>query len=234
MGISDVSVDKLMKEEAKDIATYADGIRCAHRVDDNQDLLLAYAWVLPEEHRQFLLYPFVAHIDGTNSTNNECRPLITVTGRDCLGNQFTVLRAFVPNNQAWVFKWLFQTVFPTLIGKASLDHTVAFITDGDSQETSQLDNAIDSHFHQAIRIRCIWHVVDRGMTAKFPNCQLKKGTERDAFDKAELQVRQFLWSWAESNCETEEEFRLSNALFLMFLDSSEFAAAMQTSLAVKK
>ena len=72
------------------------------------------------------------------------------------------------------------------------------------------------------------------MTAKFPNCQLKKGTERDAFDKAELQVRQFLWSWAESKCETEEEFRLSNALFLMFLDSSEFAAAMQTSLAVKK
>jgi hypothetical protein len=56
-GISDVSVDKLMKEEAKDIATYADGIRCAHRVDDNQDQLLAYAWVLPKEHRKGPILP---------------------------------------------------------------------------------------------------------------------------------------------------------------------------------
>jgi hypothetical protein len=63
-----------------------------------------------------LTYPFVAHIDGTNSTNKGSRPLVTVTGRDALGNQFTALRTFFPNNQAWVFKLLFQTVFPTLVG----------------------------------------------------------------------------------------------------------------------
>ena len=159
----------LMEGEANDMAKYAEGIRCARRVDDCQDLLLAYAWVLPEERRQFELYPFVVHIDGTNSTNKESRPLVTVTGRDGLGNQFTVLRSFIPNNQAWVFKWLFQTVFPTLLGKDVLTNIVVFVTDGDSQETSQLDNAIDVFFPQAKRIRCIWHLVDRGMATGFPN-----------------------------------------------------------------
>jgi SWIM zinc finger len=152
-----------------------------------------------------------------------------------------VLRAFLPNNQAWVFKWLFQTVFPTLLGMSALAQTVEFITDGDSQETSQLDNAIEKFFPQAIRVRCIWHAVDRGMTIRFPNCQVNKRTRdasrrlvRDAFEKAELQVRHFIWSWAEPDCATEEEFVLSNALFLMFLDSKEFADAMQTLSAVKE
>jgi hypothetical protein len=237
--ISEASADmNLMEGEAKDMAQYAEGVRFARRVDDSQDLLLAFAWVLPEEHRQFSLYPFVAHIDGTNSTNKESRPLVTVTGRDALGNQFTALRAYLPNNQAWVFKWLFQTVFPTLLGTDALAHVVVFITDGDSQETS-LGNAIDALFPQAIRVRCIWHAVDRGMDTCFPNCQVKKRTRdasmclvREKFDKAELQVRQFLWSWAEPECETYEEFRLSNSLFMMFLDSNEFADALQTPQAV--
>ena len=231
----------LMEGEANDMAKYAEGIRCARRVDDCQDLLLAYAWVLPEERRQFELYPFVVHIDGTNSTNKESRPLVTVTGRDALGNQFTVLRSFIPNNQAWVFKWLFQTVFPTLLGKDVLTNIVVFVTDGDSQETSQLDNAIDVFFPQAKRIRCIWHLVDRGMATGFPNCQVRKNAQdlamrrvRENHDKAESQVKQFLWSWAEPACETEEEFRLSSALFLQLLDSDQFAAAMQTTGAVNQ
>jgi hypothetical protein len=55
---------------------------------------------------------------------------------------------------------------------------------------------------------------------------------RENHDKAESQVKQFLWSWAEPACETEEEFRLSSALFLQLLDSDQFAAAMQTTGAV--
>jgi MULE transposase domain len=126
--ISEASAEmNLLEGGTQDMSKYAQGVRCARRVEDNQDLLLAFAWVLPEEHRQFSLYPFVAHIDGTNSTNKESSPLVTVTGRDALGNQFTALRTFLPNNQAWVFKWLFQTVFPTLLGMDALSRIVMFI-----------------------------------------------------------------------------------------------------------
>jgi hypothetical protein len=93
---------------------------------------------------------------------------------------------------------------------------VALITDGDSQETSQLDNAIDAYFPQAIRVRCIWRVVDRGMNANFLKSQVHHSTRRlvlDAYDKSLLQVRQLFWSWPEPNCEAKEEFHLSNALF---------------------
>lgn len=240
--ISATNIDLNLSEgEAEDMAKYASGSRAARNIDESQDLLVAFAWVLPHERRQFSLYPFVVHIDGTNSTNIESRPLVTITGRDSLGNQFTVLRAFLPNNQAWIFKWLFQTVFPILLGKESLKRIVVIITDGDSQETSQVDYAIDVFFPQAIRVRCIWHIVDRGMDTHFPNCRIKKNTRapekrcvRAAFDKAELQVRHWIWSWAEPDCGTADEFQLSNALFLMFLESNEFAVAMETPAAVSQ
>ncbi len=36
------------------------------------------------------------------------------------------------------------------------------VTDGDSQEIIQLDNAIKKFFPEAFRIRCFWHIIDRG------------------------------------------------------------------------
>ena len=72
------------------------------------------------------------------------------------------------------------------------------------------------------------------MTTNFPRCPVNKRSrdaelrlERQKYDKAELQVHHFLWSWPEPACETSEEFLLSNFLFLMFLDSKEFADAMR-------
>jgi hypothetical protein len=41
----------LMEGEARDVTQYAEGIGCARRVDDNKDLFLAFAWVLPESRR---------------------------------------------------------------------------------------------------------------------------------------------------------------------------------------
>ena len=55
---------------------------------------------------------------------------------------FTVLRAFLPSEQAWAFQWLFNTVFPQLLGKKTLSDVKLMVTDRDAQETSQLD--IDS------------------------------------------------------------------------------------------
>jgi hypothetical protein len=65
--------------------------RRAQGIDDTQDVFLAVAWVLPAEKRLFQLFPFVLHLDSVEDTNNEKRPLFTVTGRDSMGNMFTVL-----------------------------------------------------------------------------------------------------------------------------------------------
>ena len=62
---------------------------------------------------------------------------------------FTVLRAFLPSEQAWAFQWLFNSVFPQLLGKKALSDVKIMVTDGDAQETSQLDYAIKNTFHRS-------------------------------------------------------------------------------------
>jgi hypothetical protein len=51
---------------------------------------------------------------------------------------------------------------PSLLGKDHISRVVkVIVTDGNSQETSQLDIAIALHFHNVCRVRCGWHVVDK-------------------------------------------------------------------------
>jgi hypothetical protein len=75
------------------------------------------------------------HIDATADSNKKGRPLVTVTSKkDSYGRMFFVLHAFLSSEQSWAYKWLFQTVFPVLIGKDVLNKLSIVFTDGDSQE----------------------------------------------------------------------------------------------------
>jgi hypothetical protein len=112
--------------------------------------MIGCAWLLPEEKRLFCLFPEVLHIDATACTNREDCPLLTITGRDSRGKAFTVLRVFLPNERAWVFRWLFQVVMPELLGASWVKQVTAIITDGDAQEMQQLDVAIKNFFHRPL------------------------------------------------------------------------------------
>ena len=125
-------------------------------------MMIGIAFATPFELRQFKLFHAVVNVDVTEDTNNEGRPLATVTSKDSHGKMFTVLRAFLPNQQEWSFQWLFGTVFVTLLGEECLNGMKVIITDGDSQEIKLLDAAIKSHFPKVVRLRCAWHIIDRG------------------------------------------------------------------------
>ena len=92
--------------------------------------------------------------------NEKDGPLVTFTIRDSEGSQITCLHVFMSNERAWAFRWLFLIVLPTLLGVAFLQLIQVVVTDGDSQETSQLDIAIAKFFPQALRVRCGWHLVN--------------------------------------------------------------------------
>lgn len=62
-----------------------------------------------------------------------------------------------------MFRWLFQVALPSLVGNDVLESIKICITDGDSQETSQLDYAIEQVMKRAIRIHCAWHIVSQGL-----------------------------------------------------------------------
>ena len=136
--------------------------RNARNINDDQEMMIGIAFATPFELRQFKLFHAVVNVDVTEDTNNEGRPLATVTSKDSHGKMFTVLCAFLPNQQEWSFQWLFGTVFVTLLGKECLNGMKVIITDGDSQEIKLLDAAIKSHFPKVVRLRCAWHIIDRG------------------------------------------------------------------------
>jgi hypothetical protein len=54
------------------------------------------------------------HIDAAADSNKEGWPLVTVSSKDSFGKMFIVLRAFLPNEQSWSYKWFFHTVLPSL------------------------------------------------------------------------------------------------------------------------
>jgi hypothetical protein len=118
-----------------------------------QELLLGLAYVYPKEKIVFKLFPRVVKIDCTTGTNNEKRPLLTITIIDQNGKSFIVFGASLPNERAWTFQWVFQDVLPNMFRREYLKQVNIIITDGDSQETTQLDIAIQLYLPSARRLR---------------------------------------------------------------------------------
>ena len=144
-----------------DMYDYIQKSRDATRISRDHLMLMAIAWVLPKERQLFQMFPETFLIDCTFHTNNEKRPLLTLTGKDRNSKTFTFLRAFLPNEQLWVFNWIFTQVLPKMFDSIMQDVKL-IISDGDSQEMAAIDNAISMHYPKARRARCGWHIIDRG------------------------------------------------------------------------
>jgi hypothetical protein len=220
---------ELPSTENEDLLKFAKEHRDEMNLTDQQELMIACAWVLPKEKRLFQMYPEVIHVDATSDTNNENRPLLTITARDSRGNVVTVLRIFMPNERSWAFRWLFQVVLPTLLGSEPLQKVKVIITDGDSQETSQLDLAIALFFPQVLRVRCGWHIIDRGWKRNGPKKTSVPKPMRKPFDVKTHEIRNWMYSWMKPKCETEEEYIISKALFIAYLQSDEALRVLNES-----
>jgi hypothetical protein len=144
-----------------DLKKYAELSRASVNADDNQDVLLALVWVLPHSKKLFESYFEVLFIDGTHKTNNEDRPLLTIAAKDGYGNVHVILRAFIPNEQRWLFRWLFQTAVPSLLGRQVCDKVKLIVTDGDAQEIDQLNKALRTTFKSARHRLCGWHLIEK-------------------------------------------------------------------------
>ena len=112
-------------------------------------------------------------LDCTHGTNKEKRELCTATAKDCNNNVFAISRCALPNARNMIFQWLFSTFYKVHFPQELSDRVRLIICDGDQNECSQIDIAIRTGvFPNAMRSRCIWHVVDRGWNSKKPSPQL--------------------------------------------------------------
>ena len=205
--------------EKVDANEYANHSRVHQNLKNDQNLLVALAWVVPSEQRMFKLYLETLFVDSTESTNNEERPLLTMGGCDSSEKMFTFLRAFLPNQRTWSFRWIFYHVLPTMFSKNTISKIKVIISDGDAQEYDQIDHAINLLCPHVERIRCGWHVIDRGWDRHGP-------TSNHYYDKLSFQtitsnVRDWMFSWCSLSVETEEEFNISKQFFVQYVCSKD-------------
>jgi hypothetical protein len=73
-----------------------------------------------------------------------------------------VVQCFAPNERSWLFHWLFQEALPVLLGAQTLQLVKLVMTDGDSQEMTQVNYAIATYFVNAVCSHCGWHLVHQG------------------------------------------------------------------------
>lgn len=188
------------------------------QVAGNQQLMMALAWIVPQEARMFKFFPSVIFVDATMDTNNEGRPLLSMVGKDTCGKTFTILRVFLPNQQLWIFRWVFCILLPQLYGNHILQQINVVITDGDAQENSQLDNAIDKFFPHAQRFRCGWHIVNRSWMKRIEGPKSFPSEMQVFYEKMKDISHSWIYSFMKGTyCETREEYIVSKNLFKRFL-----------------
>ena len=202
------------------ISPFATKYRCAYKVKENQHLFMAVAWVTNHELLRFRKAPEVIHVDGTSKTNKEKFILFTVTVKDRFGKMCIVMRAFLPNEKNWAFHWLFSKAFPLLFPKRLLDRIRVVISDGDSSECNQIDIAIRTILRNAIRVRCAWHIVNRGWKKYCSNSMYTcfDGAQRQQYKKVINMIQGWIYSWMKPHyCENKEEYVISKILLDGFI-----------------
>ena len=220
---ADLAFTKFWPEpERSSMRAFITAQRLCRKIPIDQDLFVAVLWVTKGEREMFRKYPNVVKIDTTFGTNDRSMPLLSITGLNSNGQTFTIARAYIPNEQSWVFRWILSHALPQLLGVEMMQRIVVIISDGDSTEIAQINNLLDELCPQAHRLRCGWHLVDRGWERLIYH--IPKDPFRSKFRLFET-TRKILFSWTYSwmtpACETKEEFSLSRQLFLRFLESKE-------------
>ena len=204
--------------EQQDANKFISERRLALSVRPDQQFMMAFAWVTPLEKLRFKMFPMVIYCDATMDTNNEGRPLLTMTGKDTSSKTFTILRVYLPNQQMWVFRWVFNVLLPEMYGNQVLSNVNTIITDGDSQEISQLDNAITTFFPHVKRIRCGWHIINRGWMKHIEGPKSFHKKFLPVYRQIKETCHTWLYSWMQSSyCETKKEYSISKALFLKYI-----------------
>ena len=228
----------LQGSELNDAMADTTAFRQLRGFNDEQDMVVGIAFTTPFEAKQFTLFPYVIHVDATADTNKETFSLVTIGGKDSYGKMFVVLRAFLPCEKSWAYRWLFLTVLPKLLDNDALTCVKVAVSDGDSQEIGQLCSAIGRYFPDAYRIRCGWHIVDRGWdrivklplggytkrkrAAHLTGRARRKPPALTLANKAARMIYRWIFSWCRPGyCISQEEFVTSYALFVDFILSDD-------------
>jgi hypothetical protein len=180
-----------------------------------------------DERSLFEKFPNVVKIDTTFGTNNEGLPLVTLTGKTATNEIFVIARGNLPNERAFVFKWLFDEALPALFSSKVLNRVCLIISDGDSQEITQIVASVSQggSLQNALRLQCVFHIVDRSWDSKvysIPKPIKKEKSKNRVFEPIRKLLMHWMYSWCTSATETEEEYKFPRTLLREYMTSAVF------------
>ena len=207
----------ISQRRRKDISHFIQTRRKDLNIQSNQDVMIAIVWVLPNEKTYFCLFPEVFFVDCVADTNSDKRPLLTLTGKDSKGKMFTILRMFLSNERAWIFRCIFSIVQPKIFSTSILSKVNVIISDGCKQEFFQIDAAIHEHFKNCIGVRCGFYIVTFGWKKHVLTKHALGLRKSDIFyDRVCDHRRIWIYSWMKASCSIQIEYLISTQIFFKF------------------
>ncbi len=135
--------------------------RVERRLLPSEGLFIAVAWILKPALRFFMLCPEVVFLDVTTHSNNKGFHLLTFSSRTLIGKQIVWVWIFIPNQQQFSFRWVFQqSAIPVLLPKWLRDRATFFMKDTDPQQRNELLGELKNVFVNATEGTCGFHIVN--------------------------------------------------------------------------
>ena len=131
-------------------------------------LFIAVAWIVKPAFCLFKLCPEVVWVDVTSHSNNKGFHLLTFSCRTSIGKQVVFLWVFIPYQQRFSFRWVFQEAIPTLLPKWLRDRVVFIMKDADAQQRNEILASFKTVFVNASEGTCGFHVVNMGWKKHVP------------------------------------------------------------------
>ena len=211
-------------DDSSDISTLLNQISLERRdrqLMKDDSLFIGVAWIVKPAFRLFKLCPEVVWVDVTSHSNNKGFHLLTFSSRLSIGKQIVWLWIFIPNQQRFSFRWVFQEAMPTLVPKWLRDRVLFFMKDADPQQRNEIQSSMKRHFVNATEGTCGYHIVNIGWKKHVPNCtgvltpvQLRK------WSNIVHNIHRWIYSWMNPGyVEDEEEYEISKFLLEKYVCS---------------
>ena len=121
-------------------------------------LFIGIGWILIPAFRFFMLCPEVIWCDVTSHSNNKGFHLFSFSCRLSIGKQVVFMWVWIPNQQRFSFRWVFQHAIPNLMPKWLRDRVRFIMKDGDPQQRNEIIYSFDRIFVNAIEGTCGMHI----------------------------------------------------------------------------
>ena len=116
----------------------------------------------------------------------------------------------MPNQQSWMFRWIFSVVMPSFISKKLLDKVRIIISDGDSQFFTQIDNAIRPYFKNSKCICCGWYLICKGWERHVDNASEFNNVSVTEYSDIQQILTTWMTSWMKSSCKRMQTLFISS------------------------